>query len=346
MTSEHACDAVAAVTKRLGEFLTARLGADADVEVTGLRRSGQGSSRENWPFDACWRAPDGTTVRRQLLLRRDPPNSVVDTGRGAEFALLKALEATAVPAPAVCWLDDSGAELGRPSMIVNRYPGRADRAVLRDKDPLRLSEAGRVALARALCDMLADVHRVDVDETSVRGALPDPGTAPAEDELSRWERKLSAAELEPQPVLRWTAHWLRRHLPSPPVRQVLIHGDFRPANVLISGGEATVLLDWELAHLGDPLDDVGWYCTPLYRTEHFVPGAWQQEDFLRRYAERSGVTVDPEALRFWQTLAVFRLAIMALQAARAFCEGSDRPAAPAGALIRHLSSVLSETPAS
>jgi aminoglycoside phosphotransferase (APT) family kinase protein len=61
---------------------------------------------------------------------------MVDTGRSAEFALLKELEPTAVPAPAACWLDASGAELGRPGMIVNRYPGCADRGVLREKNPL------------------------------------------------------------------------------------------------------------------------------------------------------------------------------------------------------------------
>lgn len=335
---------VALVSKLLQEFMTRRLGENAEVSVTGLTRSGQGSSRENWPFDATWRRQDGATVHKALLLRRDPPHSVVDTGRGIEFALLKTLERTSVAAPVVHWLDDGGTELLRPSMVVDRYAGSANRAVLRDKDPLRLTEDGRLTLAHEICDTLADVHRVDVAESGLCDVLPAPQVSPAEDELRRWERQLNAAELEPQPALRWALRWLHDHIPPPPERLALVHGDFRPANVLVNDGHVEVLLDWELAHLGDPLDDLGWYCAPLYRAEHFIPGAWDKQDFLRHYAERTGFDVDPEALRFWQTLTVFRLAVIALQGVRIFCEGeSDRPSGPLPrVLTEQLVAVLTE----
>lgn len=344
MTAQAEDESVEVVSKRLRDFLSARLGDDADVTVTGLQRSGQGSSRENWPFDASWRDADGIAVHKRLLLRRDPPTAVVDTGRAMEFELLKALEPTPVPTPVVHWLDDSGAELLRPSMIVEQYSGSADRAVLRDKNPLRLSDTARVDLAREMCDVLADLHTLDLDATGLRSVLPAPDTTPGEQELARWEDELAAAELEPQPVLRWALRWLWDHVPPAPARDVLVHGDFRPANVLVDEGRVRVLLDWELAHLGDPLDDLGWYCAPLYAREHFIPGAWTQKDFLRRYAERTGIDVDPGALRFWQTFTVFRLAVIALQGVRIFCEGgSDRPAAPLPrVLIRHLLDVLTD----
>lgn len=336
-------ESVPVVTGRLRDFLAARIPGAEDLAVTGLRRSGAGSSRENWPFDVTWRHA-GNTEQRALLLRRDPPSAVVDTGRATEFALLKALEPTPIPAPAAHWLDDSGDELLRPSMIVDRYPGRAHRAVLREKNPLHLTPDARRELAARLCELLAGVHRVDVDEAGIREVLPAPRPSPAEYELDRWQHNLEHAELEPQPALRWTVRWLREHLPPPPEREVLVHGDFRPANVLVHDGAAQVLLDWELARLGDPLDDLGWYCAPLYAAEHFIPGVWEQRDFLRRYTELTGIPVDPAALRFWQVLAMFRLAVIALQGIRIFCAGeSDRPAAPAGALIaRVLDAALSE----
>lgn len=328
-------ESVGVVAERLGAFLSARLPGATDVRVSGLRRSGTGSSRENWPFDASWRTAEGELVQRELLLRRDPPSAVVDTGRATEFGLLQALETTTVPAPKAHWLDDSGAELLRPSMIIDRHEGHAHRAVLRDKNPLGLAEENRAGIARRLCELLAEVHNVDVRETRLTETLPDPGSNPAEHELAVWERNLSAAELEPQPALRWTLRWLRDHLPAPPQRQVLVHGDFRPANVLIRDGRIEVLLDWEMARLGDPLDDLGWYCTPLYTAEHFIAGTWEQRDFLPLYSELTGNDVDPDALRFWQTLAVFRLSVIALQGIRGFCvDGSDRPAAPAGGLVK------------
>lgn len=341
MTGDADAESTEVVGQRLRAFLADRIG-DPGLTVSGLRRSGNGSSRENWPFDVAWEQ-DGEPAHRPLLLRRDPPSSVVDTGRATEFALLKALEPTEVPAPVVHWLDDTGEALLRPSMIVERHTGSADRAVLREKNPLGLTPEQRAELAGNLCELLASVHAVDVEATGLRDILSSPGPDPATAELDRWERNLTDAELEPQPALRWTLRWLRDHRPPAPARQVLVHGDFRPANVLVHNGTVRALLDWELAHLGDPLDDLGWYCTPIYEREHFLPGSWEQADFLRRYTELTGTPVDPGALLFWQVLAMFRLAVLALQGIRIFCTGeSDRPAAPASALLRRLAATVSQ----
>ncbi|HEY0448698.1 phosphotransferase family protein [Actinophytocola sp.] len=324
-------------------FLRSRLPADADPVISGLRRSGTGSSRENWPFDATW-ASGRERRTHPLLLRRDPAAAVVDTGRDTEFRLLRRLADTPVPVPDVHWLDDRGEFLSRPTMIVGRREGSAHRAVLRDADPLGLGENGRVALARRMCGVLADLHRVDPDATGIAKELPDPGPHPATHELERWVSELDAQELEPQPALRLAVAWLRDNVPAPPERLVLVHGDFRPANVLVHNGQLDVLLDWELAHLGDPLDDLGWYTAPLYAEEHFVPGHWERHDFLRHYTELTGTRVDPSALRYWQVLSTFRLAVIALTGVRAFCVGdADRPAAPADQVVRLvLTAVLEE----
>lgn len=335
---------IAVVQQRLRSFLAAHNPGADHVTVEGLQRSGTGSSRENWPFDASW-SEAGSPVYRQLLLRRDPPSAVVDTGRSTEFALLKALEPTPVPAPVVHWLDDDGSELLRPSMVVDRHPGTAHRAVLRDKNPLGLSEQTRARLAESLCDLLTQVHQVDVTETGIDDILPTPVPDPATAEVDRWERLLDEAELEPQPVLRWALRWLRDHAPASPERLVVVHGDFRPANILVHDGQTSVLLDWELAHLGDPLDDLGWYCSPVYTREHFIAGTWEQDDFLRRYTEVTGTAVDEEALLFWQVMSLFRLAVIALQGIRIFCAGeTDRPAAPPSALLRLIADIVSEHP--
>jgi aminoglycoside phosphotransferase (APT) family kinase protein len=90
-------------------------------------------------------------------------------------------------------------------MIVNRYPGCADRGVLREKNPLGLPAAARVTLARSLCDILADLHRLDIDPTDVRAVWREQRAGSPGQLLSQWERALDAAELEPHPVLRWTA---------------------------------------------------------------------------------------------------------------------------------------------
>jgi aminoglycoside phosphotransferase (APT) family kinase protein len=325
---------VTTLADRVGAFLAAELPDAEDIEISELRRSGEGTSKENWAFDASWRA-GGKPHAHRLLLRRDPTVGVVDSAQDTEFALLQALAPTSVPSPVVHWLDRDGTWLERPSTIVERRAGIAHRGVLRDTDPLRLGPDGRRRLAERLVELLAAVHAVDVGAHGLDRILAPAGADPALEEIARWERELDRVELEPQPMLRFAIRWLRDHAPTPCEHAVLVHGDFRPANVLVRDGDVEALLDWELAHLGDPIDDLGWYCTSIYRQEHFIPGVWDLDDFLDRYTKRTGIAVEPERLRFWCVLSALRLTILALTGVRNFCAGTTtKPAAPVDRLAR------------
>jgi aminoglycoside phosphotransferase (APT) family kinase protein len=182
-------DPVTQVRAGLREFLSAQLPGAANLEISNLRRSGGGSSRENWSFDASW-TEDGVSVIRELLMPRDPPSSVVATGRNVEFDLLRVLQHAAVPTPDVCWLDAEGKWLERPMMVMTRHPGRAHRAVLKDANPLGLTPAQRVDLGRQFADLLAAVHLVDVDASGVGRTLPRPRGSPAGSEVAHWVHEL------------------------------------------------------------------------------------------------------------------------------------------------------------
>jgi aminoglycoside phosphotransferase (APT) family kinase protein len=319
---------------RLEGFLASSLPDGACPRVCDLRRSETGTSRENWSFKAAW-LTDGERIERDLLLRRDPAAGVVETGRLAEFQLLDRLSRTGFPAPEVLWLDESGAHLGRPGVIMRRYPGRAHRAVLRKSDPLGIGADQQARLATDMCGLLARLHELDVAASGVVDAIGEPPANPAAAELGRWVAELDAAELEPQPALRMAVGWMRDHVPSAPERQVVVHGDFRPGNVLVEDGRVSALLDWELAHLGDPADDLGWYTCRIYTDEHFIPGRWPVKSFLERYQAETGAQIEAGRLRFWQVLSAFRLTVMALTGIRAFCAGAgDRPARSADWLSR------------
>ncbi|WP_238586181.1 phosphotransferase family protein [Rhodococcus rhodochrous] len=318
----------------LGGFLADKLPDHDRFEVSELRRLGGGSSQENWSFDLVW-TRNGTHGTTPLLLRREPESGVVDTARHTEFELLRILKGTEVPVPEVHWLED-GTVFGRPSMIVERRHGSADRGVLRDTDPLGIGARNRLDLAAEMADLIARVHGLDVEELGLGRVFPDTGKDPGRAELERWEAELDRVELEPQPALRFVARWLRDNLPPPPERITLVHGDFRPANILVRDGGLDTLLDWELAHLGDPADDLGWYTCSVYAREHFLPDRWAIDDFLARYtASAGGAEVDAERLRFWQVMSTFRLAIIALTGVRNFCDGqTDRPATPVDGVVR------------
>jgi aminoglycoside phosphotransferase (APT) family kinase protein len=310
----------------LTSALRARLNDDT-ITVSDLTRLGGGSSRENWAFDLV--SANGV---RPMLLRRDPVTSVANTEREVEVAVLRGVLDAPFPTPVIVAADLYGGALARPWVVLERSPGAADRSVLRDRDPLELGADGRRSLAVELCDLLADVHTFDPVECKLTAAA-DPALA----EIERWETELQRVSHEPQPELAFGAMWMREHRPAPPPLVTLVHGDFRPANVLVEHGKVSALLDWEFAHLGDPVEDVGWYCTPIYRREHFLGSEWNTQTFIARYTARSGVAVEPDRLKFWQVLAAFKLAVIAIAGVSSFLDDrGDRASGPADSIVQTL----------
>lgn len=127
-------------------------------------------------------------------------------------------------------------------------------------------------------------------------------------------------QCEPLPELAVAATWLRERAPRS-AGTVLVHGDFKPGNVLLAGGEPTALLDWELAHLGDPMEDLGWVTQPLRQDEHLIPGAWERADLFARYRAATGRDVDEAGVAWWNVFACCKTAVMQVSGLRAFLEG-------------------------
>ncbi len=307
----------------LEAFLRNRMPLAEQLQVSALRRATIGLSRENWPFELSWREGE-VARRRRLLLRRDPVGSVLETDRRIEFRILKALADTGVPVPGVLFLDEAGDSLGRPAIVMEWRDGVCDYFVL-NGGSLQLPLTNRLRLARELCDTLVSIHAVDWRglqlDTLFASELP-PG---ALRELSFWERYLDDQALEAQPEMAEVARWLQRHAPEPQ-RAVLVHGDYKPGNVLLTkSGTIDAVLDWEIAHIGDPMEDLGWVTNPYRASEHFIPGAWEVRDFIDQYASRTGLEIDPDQLHYWNVFTNFKLAAIVLTGIRSECEQrSDR----------------------
>lgn len=305
------------VESLLAKFLARRLPDAKGLRVGEVARVSTGLSRENWVFDLTW-TERGQTHTRPLIVRRDPEGGLLDSDRRTEFRVLQVVEPSAIPAPRALWLDADGSELGRPSLVMERGSGRCDYFVINGDRPLEQ----RVALAERFCDLLADIHLLDWKALGVDRVLPDPGPHAAHAALDQWVAVLRSDQVEPLPELELMIDWLGA---SPPrsQRTVLVHGDFKAGNILLDEDDQVVLLlDWELTHLGDPLDDIGWITQPLRTREHLIPGVWEREQLFKRYAARARIDVDPDALRWWNTMACFKTAVMQVTGLRSYL--SDR----------------------
>lgn len=180
----------------------------------------------------------------------------------------------------------------------------------------------RGRLAYQCGELLARIHAIDVDAHELRDRLE---VQDARDLIEqRWQ---TYQEYDtPQPMIDYAARWLLAHVPAP-VAPCLAHGDFRNGNLMVTPAHGVVaVLDWEGAHLGDPMRDLGWLCTNSWRfgvTEREVGGFGALSDLLQGYTDHSGVQVDTERVRFWIVYGSFYWAIGCLTMAEHYRNGPD-----------------------
>ena len=310
-----------------------------DFRFAGVQRAAGGLSRENWSLDATWVDAMGAQSHR-LMLMRDAAGTLLSTDRQREFAVLKALEATSVQAPKAHWVDVGGRWLGGPSLVMERMPGICDYMVLNADRPLD----ARLNLAHSFIDLMARIHTIDWRERGLGAVLNVPTGAPSRIELAHWEAEYRKVRLEPHPELDYVNAWLHRGAPEAEAI-VLVHGDFKPGNALISGEHISAKLDWETAHLGDPLEDLGWVTNPVRKREHQIAGAWERDQIVAAYRALTGRRVDEVALRWWNVFSCWKLAVIQLTAVSEFVAGRyDRVFQTPTWLYRPMFQMMEPTP--
>ncbi len=276
--------------------------------IGGLRRLSGGASRQTWAFEA-----DGCPL---ILQRERPAGLRAGGGMANEAALLRAAAEAGVPVAAVV-ADDGGAgalsALGAPFLIMERVPGETiPRKLLRDE----VYAPVRPGLARQCGAILAAVHRID---PACAPGLEEP------DQLNQFEEFLDLLG-EPHPALELGLRWLRLHPPGHTRGAGVVHGDFRTGNLIVGPHGVGAVLDWELAHLGDPAEDLGWFCVRAWRFGSPQPagGFGTREELLAGYAEAGGAAVDLDDLLWWETMGTIKWGVMCIVQARTHLDGVAR----------------------
>jgi aminoglycoside phosphotransferase (APT) family kinase protein len=268
------------------------------VKIEGLRRLSGGASRETWSFDAV--EPNGT--HHALVLRRDPGGHTGWSDRGVEFALLKAARAGGVAVPEAWFLLEPGDQLGS-GFVMARVDGETiPRRILRDD----AYAVARPRLAGQCGEQAARIHALDPSR------LPSMPVQSARQQIEQYRSYLDGFG-EPHPAFELGLRWLADRAPDDPPRPVLVHGDFRNGNFVVGPDGIRAVLDWELAHLGDPVEDLGWLCVKSWRfgaTNQRVGGFGSVADLLAAYRSAGGREVDPDELRYWETMGTLKWGVI------------------------------------
>jgi len=291
----------------LRKVLAARYGAD--VQVEGLRRAAGGASRITCAFDAVIGAR-----RHPLILRLATPAAAFTGGAlTQEAALMRAARRAGVPSPEVIADGDADGPLGAEFVVMERIEGESiPRRILRDPALAEL----RPRLAAECGRILAAIHSIPPHEV--------PGLQRETGDMDRWRELLDAAG-EPHPALELAMRRLETERPDPGPLTV-VHGDFRNGNLIVGPEGVRAVLDWELAHLGDPLEDLGWLCVKAWRFGAPAPvgGFGSYEQLIEAYEQAGGVRVDRDALRWWEMYGVLRWAVICVMQARKHLDGAER----------------------
>ena len=292
----------AAVGRHLGDPVT----------IEDLRRLSGGASRETWSFDAV--SADG--ARHALVLRRDPGGSIGSSDRSVEFALLDAAHEGGVATPQVWFLLEPDDGLGS-GFVMERIEGETiPRRILRDD----AYAAARPLLARQCGEQAARIHALDP------ARLPELQVQGAREQIALYRGYLDGFG-EPHPAFELGLRWLAEHAPPDPPQPALVHGDFRNGNIVVGPDGIRAVLDWELAHFGDPVEDLGWLCVKSWRfgvTDRRVGGFGTMDDLLAAYRAAGGRDVDPLELRYWEAMGTLKWGVICEIQAFTHLEGTVR----------------------
>ena len=169
--------------------------------------------------------------------------------------------------------------------------------------PTRRRAAG---IAGQLGEILARIHATDL------ATLPPLARREAADHIAGLRRQLDLLG-QPQPVFELALAWLDRRKPAPTPRTVLVHGDYRTGNYLADESGVTAILDWEGAHLGDPVEDLGWLCVKSWRfgaVDKPAAGFGSREELWTAYERAGGGKVDPARAHWWEVFGTARWGII------------------------------------
>lgn len=307
MTQTDLADQLAAILEAVGWQNTAisaveRLSAGTNREtfkVAGIRDVGAGDE------------PIGLILQRSRVGADPRLSSCLREGQ-----LLEQLAGGDTLAPTVVAMGGADSPLGRDFVITRAIEGETiARKILRD-DHL---EAARASAVSDCAQALAAIHRTPLDTVSqFLPRVTDPVAA---------QRELWDALDRPEPVFSYAFAWLERTRPADSAT-TLVHGDFRLGNLIVDERGLAAVLDWELAHTGDPALDLGWFCAAPWRFGSDQPagGLGSRQALLEAYRDAGGEPIDMQRLLWWEVLANVRWGIICAQM------GFAAPFAGSGAL--------------
>ena len=278
-------------------------------KVSNLEPLTGGASKEIWKFEVS----NAKQSTKMILRRGSGIEGPLAIKTADEARIQKEVIKVGAPVPIILAVSKNEEELG-DSYIMHFVEGESiARKILRDKE----YKKALPILAYQCGEAIAKIHNVDINNFSF---LPKK---PAEDQLEDLYSTYQSFE-QPSPVFEYAYLWLKEQ-DFGNFQESLVHGDFRLGNIIVNTDGLQSIIDWELAHIGNPLQDLGWVCGNSWRfgkNDKVVGGFGEIEDLLEGYNSISKLKVDKEMVKCWQVFGTFRWGVICLIQAYAHLNGT------------------------
>lgn len=283
-----------------------------------------GASKLQVVFDLEWRGEDGGEITlTRMVLRVEPPESVVETSRNREFEVIRAA-ADMVPVPPCYWIDSDAQFLPYPALIYGFAVGAAKPSKISSGQitgiGINYGPDLRPKLGRQFLEGMGRIHNADQQTIARMPSLELPAVGTTEGiirQLNWWRRVWEEDRYEDEPLMEAAYQWLVAN--APPLDHIsLVHGDCRNGNILFTEHDAkiTAWLDWELAVLGDRHQDLAWSMMDIYRhssengRDILISGFFPEQQYLELYEELSGLAVDRKRLKYYRAVCSYMGVVM------------------------------------
>jgi aminoglycoside phosphotransferase (APT) family kinase protein len=300
---------------------------NAPVKIQEIYHLSGGACQDNYSIKLLLEGKSGAT-EKEIVLRTDKGGSLLSSlSKKDEFRVAELAYKAGVKTPEPIILEENTSVIGAPFFLMSKISGKANgRYIVKDSE---LNDYRKNGMVSDLARNLALLHTVKPDSVSDQN-LKDKLKMT---DISSYamssvnELHISLNELpEAHPAIEFSLNWLEKNRPTID-SIVLVHGDFRTGNFMITKDGLQGILDYEFAHWGDRHEDIAWLCMRDWRFGKLnkeVGGFGDRSDFYEAYTKTAKISVDPKKVTYWEIMGNIRWAIGSAQQAERHLSGKDK----------------------
>ncbi len=289
---------------------------DKEISLLSFERIFGGASRETYKI----RIKDQFNNEEKLILRRTQESSLIETSQSTEYLAYSAYQDTSVPVPLMIDINEDQEILGAPFMLMQQLDG-----VAASPFTPNVYSPHEQKLGEQFWSILGEIAKKDIADDFINQFDNTEANPCWKKELDKWVGVIREDSISVEPILEAGIRKLYGNVPKESKKKSLVHGDYRNGNFLFLEDRITGILDWEMAHIGEPLEDLAWALSPIWSWQDKEKPAYliARQEALSIWEKASGLVIDENDLKWWELFACVKGMAIWISAGNEFKTGKN-----------------------